>query len=210
MGVAAVSPEAVREQVAELLGVSTDEVDPDSDLIGQGPRLDPDDVACREVAPTWRRRRLRRAGRRAVRARVGGVGRHDGSASMNRSRPLPDGMIRPPTRHSRWRPCSTPCGWAVKAISNSVVSQDTSTSSSTVTASTPTRLRASRDRARRPPPDAAGAVPARRHPAHRRTAAVPGRGSRTCATCPPTRSWRGWRPPGGPNRTSNSPTVSSS
>jgi mycobactin phenyloxazoline synthetase len=52
MGVAAVSPETVREEVAELLGISTDEVDPDSDLIGQGL----DSIRMMSLAGKWRRR----------------------------------------------------------------------------------------------------------------------------------------------------------
>jgi mycobactin phenyloxazoline synthetase len=52
MGVAAVSAEAVREEVAELLGISTDEVDPDADLIGQGL----DSIRMMSLAGKWRRR----------------------------------------------------------------------------------------------------------------------------------------------------------
>ncbi len=46
----ATSSQTVRDEVAELLGVSPDDVDPDADLIASGSRLDTDDVAVGPLA----------------------------------------------------------------------------------------------------------------------------------------------------------------
>ena len=44
------SVRTVREEVAELLGVTPDDVDPDADLIASGSRFDPHDVVVGAVA----------------------------------------------------------------------------------------------------------------------------------------------------------------
>ncbi|MFG1932285.1 amino acid adenylation domain-containing protein [Mycobacterium sp. NPDC048908] len=51
MRVAAVDPQTIREEVAELLGISPDDVDPDGDLIGQGL----DSIRMMSLAGRWRR-----------------------------------------------------------------------------------------------------------------------------------------------------------
>ncbi len=51
MGVAAANPQTIREEVAELLGISPDDVDPETDLISQGL----DSIRMMSLAGRWRR-----------------------------------------------------------------------------------------------------------------------------------------------------------
>jgi mycobactin phenyloxazoline synthetase len=51
VGVAAANSHTIREEVAELLGISPDDVDPDTDLISQGL----DSIRMMSLAGRWRR-----------------------------------------------------------------------------------------------------------------------------------------------------------
>ncbi len=174
MGVAAANSQTIREEVAELLGISPDDVDPDVDLISQGL----DSIRMMSLAGRWRRQGIdidfaSLAADPSVSAwsGLGLVGHRRGTPRQKLVATQTDSQ-----RRSRSPRCSTRCGWAGKAISNSAVWQATSTSSSTATASIVQRLRAGGDRVGRAPRDAAGGVPARRHPADRsRARPIPSR-----------------------------------
>ena len=127
------SVRTVREEVAELLGVTPDDVDPDADLIASGL----DSIRMMSLSGRWRKQGI--DVNFAALAENPTVAAWSALVAATVRRRRFGGVRRPGRRRlatpailSRWRPCSTRCGWAATTISNSVASPPIFTWSSTV------------------------------------------------------------------------------
>ena len=134
------SPGAVRAEVAELLGVSADTVDPDGNLISQGL----DSIRMMSLAGRWRRRGIdvdfaALAAEPTIEAWSLLVSAGAVTAEAGRTRPRR--RRAHPTTHFRSPRCSTPCGSGATTVSRSVVWPGIYMSNSTAGQSIPTGLR---------------------------------------------------------------------